>query len=161
VIERGGGVDETPWATPLPDPADIVAMNALDMITTLQAYSIEDDWAALVQQAQAYVTRVRDIPPGSPRWEQEIERLTTTESDRGLIGTARRMTERYTTAEAIDGNPGQQLIRIAEGDENTCDECWDREGAIGTIAEHSALGLPGAASCLGGHLCRCTLVPID
>ena len=61
----------------------------------------------------------------------------------------------------MDGDPNQLLVRIGEGDDDMCDVCAGLEGETGTIAYHESIGLPGAATCLGGDACRCDLVPYD
>lgn len=82
------------------------------------------------------------------------------ERDSGL-GLARRVQERYGTVLATGGNPNQNLMWVTEDDERVCANCEPRGGEEATFAEWVGRGLPGAATCLGGDLCRCELVPVD
>jgi hypothetical protein len=108
----------------------------------------------------AYLSRMTRLGSDTPEFQAELERLMDQNTRRGLIGAVRRTQERYTTAMAVAGNEGQLLVRISEGDTHVCENCFDLEGATGTLAEHAAIGLPGSQSCRGGDYCRCQLVPV-
>lgn len=75
----------------------------------------------------------------------------------------RRVMREFAQIEALSGAnvEKQELIRISEGDDNVCDSCDAKGGEVGTMAYHASIGLPGAASCYGGDMCRCELVLID
>jgi hypothetical protein len=145
----------------LPTAQEMLSMSDADLIALLQRYNIVDDWEYIVNSASRYNERMSRLNPGDPGWEGQMRELLSTESRRGLLGLNRRAAERWQTMEALDGDPSQELIRLGEGDDDMCDRCREREGAIGTYAEHTAMGLPGAASCSGGDNCRCVLVAID
>jgi len=150
-----------PAARPMPSLAEMRSLSPEELLAELQYYGVVDPWPKLRNSAAAYVARMTSLQPGSAAFAREVEGLIGTASKRGLLGLSRRTAERYTTMLAVGGDPDAELIRISEGDEHVCDNCDALEGVVGTLAQHEALGLPGAQSCLGGDYCRCTLVRVD
>jgi hypothetical protein len=155
-IGRSGPV---PMAQPLPPLDDILALDVGDRIALLQRFGVEAAWSQYISDQAAYLARVSKIPPGSQAWQDEMARLSDIFSSRGSLQMSRRATEQYTTVSAMHDNPAEEFIRISEGDDRVCSECERLEGEVGTYDYHASLGLPGAASCLGGDQCRCTLLP--
>jgi hypothetical protein len=109
----------------------------------------------------AWLQEVTNIPPGSARFREEMQRVLNPKV--GGVAAARRQARfaqrRYQQLAAQAGNPNQRFVRIAEGDERTCDGCAQLEGTEGTMEEQRAAGLPGHQEC--GQNCRCTLQPIE
>jgi hypothetical protein len=150
-----------PVVEPLPDIAAMIAMSDEELIRTLQRYGVEVTWADMQASAMAIASRAAMIPAGAPDYAERMGFFIDSESRRTLVGMARRTSEKYATMEALDGDANALLIRISEGDDHVCGPCEQRAGMIGTLAEHEAMGAPGAASCDGGDYCRCQLVRID
>lgn len=160
VIEREGGI---PTGVQLPTAASMVNMDDAELHALLQRYGVAKPWQEMSDDAAQYVARMQSrTTPAMTEEEvnEEVARITTPISQRGLRGLARRTQERWTTMEALDavGDMSHELIRISEGDDAVCDSCLALAGSIGTIFEHEAIGLPGSQSCDGGDDCRCTLV---
>jgi hypothetical protein len=149
-----------PVADPLPELADMLGMNNGDLLATMHRLNLLEPVVDLRADTAAYLARASRLGVGTAEFEAELERLLDVNSKRGLLGMVRRTQERYTTHMAVDGDVDKELIRISEGDTHVCDTCAELEGATGTYAEHEAIGLPGAQSCLGGDYCRCQLMPI-
>jgi hypothetical protein len=153
--------DVVPTPDPLPELASMLCLSKADLLDVLHRINAIDKPLDLRADTQRYLSRFPRLAADPERFAAEMDRLLdATNERRALLGLARRTQERYTTIQAVDGNPAQELIRISEGDDHVCDECAALEGAIGTYEEHAAIGLPGAQSCLGGDYCRCQLVPI-
>jgi len=157
-IGRDGPV---PVVEPLPDIAGMVALDNDELIATLQRYGVFPSWQELRSDLSDYTRRLQRIPAGAPDYRERVEALMDAAGRRTLLGMARRTSERYATKEALDGDPNATLIRISEGDDHVCEQCEARAGIVGTLAEHEAMGGPGAASCLGGDYCRCQLMRFD
>lgn len=145
----------------IPDVNELKNLSRAELIAELQEYGVIESWDSIVADAEQYVARLSKIPAGSFMADLEVTNIIGTYSKRGLLSLNRRTQERYTTMLAIGGNPKQELIRISEGDEGVCENCVELDGVTGTLAQHRAVGLPGAQSCLGGDYCRCTLVRIS
>jgi len=156
-IGRDGAV---PVAMPLPELTDMVALSDAELLSLLERFGVTDPAQQMLEDTRRYVSRLSRIPPGSPAFATEVERLLSQDDRRGLLGMTRRVQERYTTLTALDGEEGREMIRISEGDTHVCEDCATLEGFIGTYEEHAAVGLPGAQSCRGGDYCRCQLVLI-
>lgn len=153
--------DGRPVSVPLPNVNEINNMSNAQLRSLLERFGVAQAWPELHGQVSAYVARMSNIPPGTPGFEAEVKRLTEGDDKRFLRQLARRTQETWTTARAADGNENQEFIRILDDHEHQCGPCIERAGAIGTYAEHVAIGLPGPASCDGGGWCRCELYPID
>lgn len=156
-----GLAGQVPVVDPLPDIAAMIAMSDEELIRTLQRYGVEVSWADMQASAMAVAARAAAIPAGAPDYAERMGYFIDSESRRTLVGMARRASEKYATMEALGGDADAQLIRISEGDDHVCGPCEQRAGMIGTLAEHEAMGAPGAASCDGGDYCRCQLMRID
>jgi hypothetical protein len=149
-----------PVAEPLPELAAMLNMSDGDLLATMHRLNLLEPIVDLRADTASYLTRMSRLGVGTAEFEAELERLLDQNERRGLLGIVRRTQERYTTSMAVDGDSNKELIRISEGDTHVCDVCAELEGATGTYAEHEAIGLPGAQSCLGGDYCRCQLMPI-
>lgn len=158
-IERPDGV--VPYGVKLPSMNDMLDLSAPELIELLQRYGIVGSWAEAKARVADIVGRIHGIPPG-PLFDTQV-RAIIENSRKGLVQTARRVTERYTTIQASTGDEKQLFVRMPEDydPERICDICYELAGTIGTLAQHEEVGLPGAASCLGGDYCRCTLVPYE
>jgi hypothetical protein len=150
-----------PVVDPLPDIASMIALPDDELIRVLQRYGVTVTWEELRANMLDTVRAAMRIPAGAPDYRERMEYFLDSGSRRTLVGMARRASEQYATKEALDGDAGALLIRISEGDDHVCGPCEARAGIIGTLAEHEAMGAPGAASCDGGDYCRCQLVRID
>jgi hypothetical protein len=114
---------------------------------------------AIAEQA-AYVSRMTPYAPSSPQFQGAVADLVSTNSARALQGMNRRAVERLSLQYEVGGEMSQQLVWIIENDPKTCEWCEARAGEIHTYEDWLALGLPGAAVCAGGDLCRCHLAAI-
>ena len=156
-IGRDGAV---PVAQPLPELAAMISLSDADLLSLLHRFGVIDPPQQMIEDVRGYVGRMSRIPPGSPAFAAEVERLLAQSERRGLIGMTRRAQERYTTLQALDGSETKQMIRLSEGDTHVCEDCARLEGFMGTYEEQAAVGLPGAQSCRGGDYCRCQLIAI-
>jgi len=146
----------------LPSPADMDSMDADNYFFVMEQYGVLPPMPVLRAQAGAYVTRMTAYPPGSPEWNTALEDLVSTESKRGMKGLTRRISERWSTLETIDGNENQELMWMFEDDEASCDNCAQYAGDIHTFKEWEAMGIhPGSSVCKGGDACRCDFLAVD
>ena len=145
----------------LPSVNDLLGLSESELVDLLQRYGVVASWADARARAAKVVADMHGIPSG-PLFEARLQSAIDT-GQRELIGQARRTMERYTTVQAMDGTETQEFVRMPEDYDETriCDVCYELAGTIGTMAQHEEVGLPGSASCLGGDLCRCTLVPYE
>jgi hypothetical protein len=119
-----------------------------------------DDARTLLDAQSKFLERF-NITSDDPRFPGEMQRLADAQGGRALLAEARRTAEKYESLVAIDGNPNQEVIRVAEGPD-PCELCLDATGTEGTYAELARnKDLPGGNSCLGGDLCLCVIVPIE
>jgi hypothetical protein len=136
------------------DPDDVAQLHGL-----LRRFDRDTEQVRI--DAQKRFLERFNITPDDPRWEGEMQRLGDAQGGRALLAEARRTSEKFESIVAIDGNPNQTVIRIAEGPD-PCELCLDETGTEGTYADLAARGLlPGGNSCLGGDLCLCVVVPIE
>jgi hypothetical protein len=156
-IGRDGAV---PVAQPLPELAAMVSLSDADLLDLLERFGVIDTRQQLIESIRGYVARATRIPPGSPAFATEVERVLTQMEKRDLVGMTRRAQERYTTLQALDGSATKQMIRLSEGDTHVCEDCARLSGFIGNYEDQAAVGLPGAQSCRGGDYCRCQLIAI-
>lgn len=154
-ITRGS---KEPFLSGLPTIDRLSALSVEQLGSTLSRFGIVENWESQRQEATGYLQRMTKYPSGSRQFKNELERLLDMESKSGLTRAVRRAYHEYTLANTDSTGT---LIRISEGDENTCDVCNDLGGEIGTIDHHRSIGLPGAQSCDGGDNCRCALVGYD
>jgi hypothetical protein len=150
-----------PVGVRLPGVNDLLNLEPSELVDLLQRYGVVASWADTRARAAKVIADMHGIPSG-PLFEAKMSALTT-DYKLALVGQARRTMERYTTVQAMDGTEGQEFVRMPEDYDETriCDVCYELAGTIGTMAQHEEVGLPGSASCLGGDLCRCTLVPYE
>ena len=158
-IARPDGL--VPVGVKLPSVNDLLDLSIPELVDVLQRYGIVASWADAKARAAKVIADLNGIPSG-PLFDARMRALTT-DNQLALVGQARRTMERYTTVQAMTGDENQEFIRLPEDydESRICDACYELAGTIGTMAQHEEVGLPGAASCLGGDLCRCTLVPIE
>lgn len=157
-IERDGAI---PVSAPLPALSDMLSLSNADLLETLHRFDVLDKPLDLEADVRRYLSRFPRLAADPQAFADELSRLLDSQNERrALLGLTRRTQERYTTLMGVGGDQAQLLIRISEGDSAVCSECVALEGAIGTYAEHAAIGLPGAQTCLGGDYCRCQLVPV-
>lgn len=159
-IDRSKGL--VPLTRKLPSASDMLDLDPDELLELMQLYGVVEPWEALRQENAMYVARMRNIPNPELFKAQSIA-LLDTNTKRGVVSLARRTQERYNTLSIIDGNENQLLMRLPDDydPDRLCEVCADLAGMIGTYSEHMAVGLPGAASCLGGDYCRCSLVGLD
>lgn len=165
-IERPGGF--VPELAPMPDIRDMVGLTNSQLNEVLKRFNVLPTWSEQYAEAQKYLAQFSTIPPAllsEDEYQRRIRALLDLnprkdgKPSRGLLGLSRRVQERYTTMEAIGGQPEAELIRIAELDDNTCSGCDALAGEMGTYAYHASIGLPGSQEC--GNNCRCQLVRVE
>jgi len=155
------------WSSPpsqvtMPSLEELSRMTTAELVAWAQRWGITSAWPTMRAEAVGYLTRMSGAQPGTEDFRAKLRMLVDGDARRFLLGANRKVLREYQTIDALAGaGTGQLLIRVSEGDDHVCDGCEDLSGAIGTIAEHEAWGLPGPASCLGGEYCRCVLVPVD
>lgn len=150
----------SPQQARLPRIEDMSRLSKKQLTDVLQHYGVMKPWDSMIADTSKYLERVSGIVEGDPRWKQEMDALLGSEQ-RALVSLSRRVSEKWSTLDAIDGNVKQELMWITHTDDSLCENCEDRGGEIKTFEEWSAEGLPGASVCLGGDQCRCELVPVD
>lgn len=153
------------WNSPpeqfeFPELRDLVNMPVPELRGYLKRFGIEEPWPQARASVAGYVQRMSQIPPGSPAFQEEIDRLLDMTSKTGALNMTRRAMRELSLVDAMDGDTQTELIWISDGDDGTCERCRPRGGDIGTVNQHAAKGLPGPAVCQGGDRCRCQLVPI-
>jgi hypothetical protein len=141
-------------------PAELNNLSDAELHAIMTEFGIRVPFEQLITDAQTYVAQMSNrLIPGSPQFNAEVERITGPASRRGLLGMARRTQENASTLEILERSGTTELIRVLDSDENNCDNCIALAGEIGTLEYHQSIGMPGAASCLGGDYCRCQLMP--
>jgi hypothetical protein len=132
----------------------------------MRAYRIDQPWIDYIEDTKQYLRRMTTLPPGSPAFNAELDRLLDTSTRQGALMVSRYTERSASWMRVAADNPKQQFIRITDEEENEdgqvvlCDVCAEKAGLEGTLADHAAAGLPGT-DCLGGNRCRCELVPIN
>jgi hypothetical protein len=143
----------------IPEPASLFVDSSPGRLrSVLEEFKLVDHPDVLRADAMRYVGRLTQLE--GEALLAEVERVV---GENNLLKRARRMSQRYMLAMAVGGDADKDplMIRIDEGDDNTCDACDALGGMIAPLSEHAAHGLPGSASCLGGDYCRCTLMRVD
>lgn len=153
--------DLVPLTVKLPSASDMLELTDDELIELLQRYGIVDPWEQISGDAAALVARSKNLQNPDIFAEENrslMERMT----KRATLSLARRTQERYNTLVILDGRPNVELIRIPDDydPDRLCERCEALAGTIGTYAQHTEVGLPGSASCLGGDYCRCSLVAV-
>lgn len=147
-----------------PEQRALPSMDALAQIglgelsTILIETGVVPSVDALAMQYFQGAQRLLPFPGNSTQMSVGLDELTTA-NKRELVGLARSM---YREIIILDGAEDgvKEWIRMTEGDDRVCEGCEPLGGEIGDYAYHESIGLPGAASCLGGDSCRCTLLPL-
>lgn len=145
-----------PMLRDIPELRDMATLSNAELLEVAYAYGMVETTESVIARKHALAADLRRIPPGMLTQDTPIAYT----SKRDLVATARRAVRQYGAWEAVAGNPDQQLVWIAEGDESSCDACMERAGTEGTYEDHAALGLPDDI-CYGGSSCRCHLIAID
>jgi hypothetical protein len=114
----------------------------------------------IINDAMGYVSRMTSYRPGSTQFKEEVAKLISTSSKRGLKSMNRRAVQQIYTESEVDGKPGRRMVWMVEGSKNTCGYCIDRAGVVMPYSRWVVEGLPGADVCLGGDLCNCFLAAI-
>ena len=152
--------DLTPVQVKLPDIADLKGLTKAELLTLSQRYGIYPPNRQMRLDAAQYVKDYSKIPPNSPEFTMEVERLTNPKiSKRASLNLARRAQREYQQIIAQNGDENQVFVRIGEGDDNMCEDCERLEGEEGTRAYHESIGMPGRQRC--GENCRCSLMPVE
>ncbi len=138
----------------LKDMSNSELYNALLERNALRSF---DD--VLADQMQ-YVSRMTNLPPNSPQFNEAVADLVSSDSKRGIQQMNRRAVERIHTEREADGSLKTLLVWITEGGPTTCSYCLDRGGEVRTYGQWIESGLPGAEVCKGGDRCRCQLAAV-
>lgn len=151
--------DDEPYQRRLPTLVEMGNLSNGELLRTLNHYGITEHYGILQTQDMDYVRRMMPM-----RSEGDINRAyqdLLRNQERHLLGVTRRVAERWSTLDAIQGDINKEMIWIAEDDEATCENCAPRSGEIDTWIGWKERGFPGAETCQGGNLCRCDLTVID
>lgn len=151
--------DIRPNQAKLPTLAEMKDMSNADLLRTLNHYGITEPYNMLQMQSMDYVRRMMPLKT-SEDINRAYSQLINNER-RQLLGVTRRVSQQWSTLDAIQGNIQQELIWIAEDDEATCDACAPRSGEIETWIGWRQRGMPGSEVCQGGNYCRCDLIVVN
>jgi hypothetical protein len=135
------------------DPQQIAQMNNLVLSRGLV------DPIALRQSQTKYLERF-NITPNDSRYQEEMDRLAEN-SSRFMLGEARRIAEREQTYQELNGNLRQNVVYLAEDDENTCEECPTLNGEEGPYIQMRFDNMLPGDRCEGGNNCRCIIVAVN
>lgn len=158
LLERGAS--GVPSSVPVLSAKDLRSLSTQDtdeLLQYLEQFGVIDTPDKLIEAAAVHLQRF-NIGPDDPRYAAEMERLTDAQSGNLLLGQARRVSERYETLMAVDGDMTINMIYLAEG-EDPCEECAELNGIEGTYEELLAADTLPGSRCLGKHKCQCVLVP--
>jgi hypothetical protein len=147
-----------PYNANLPQAKDLVNLSDVELANVLTRFGVVQPWPQLRAETVGYLNRVSQIPPGTPQFTAEVERLLDIESKSGLLNIARSSYRDFSLAYT---DTSGDLIRICEDDENSCVVCIDLGGKEGTIEYHKSIGMAGSQSCLGGPKCRCQYMAVS
>ncbi len=163
LISPGLTADAPPELVRLPSIADMKNMTTGELADVMEYYGVTGkSFAQMQTESIGYVTRMTAYPPNSLEWDNAINNLIDTQSKRGMLGMTRRISERWSTLDTIDGNINHEMVWITEGDDGSrCDQCAARAGELYTYKEWTVRGLPGSGVCDGGDMCRCELGAIE
>jgi hypothetical protein len=154
-------INGRPESLKLPSLEAISKLDNSELLQVLNHYNVFGPTDQFKMESMEYVSRMTSYPPGSQAFSEAVAALGDTSSKRGLVGMTRRASENYSTVESIDGNVEQELIYVCLDDNASCKACLDKDGEIHTFIEWQDVGGPGAATCAGGHNCRCSLIRVD
>lgn len=162
-----------PIAEVLPNAGQMRNMSKGQLWRRLRQHKVLRPWDDYVEGQAQYLERISKFPPAGKRskvqqqlFDEELDRLTDLSSRKNLRMMTKTVSRRFNTAEAIDGDLEQLLIRVTDteivnGQPTTCGPCFELAGATGNYAFHVGIGLPGVDSCQGGDECNCELIPIE
>ena len=142
IVRPGEG--QAPVINPkLPSLEAMKNLSVDELSAVLEHYGIIN-FESIKAGAEKYLERVTNIPKGSRRWQNELNALLNSRSQHGAMKLARRVSERWNTMAAIDGDINAELIWVSVDDDDTCSPCFDNGGEIKTFSEWTVDGLPGA-----------------
>jgi hypothetical protein len=148
-----------------PSAADIAALkpsNPQDMaiIHRLSALLNLTTPADLRKAEVKYLERF-NITPSNPIYKQQLQRLSEeSQSNKVMIATARRNTERAQTLVALTVTGARELMYVNEGPD-PCEACLPLNGETGTLQYFENNNIRPGDQCLGGDNCLCQLWPIS
>jgi hypothetical protein len=156
-IERGA--DGTPESVPIPSLEDMRGLAPDELAAVAGRFGWIDTWDARMDAASTQLAAFGYDPGRDPAaYDRAMQRMVTN-SERALLGVSRRLSQRYETTAALDGDMTKTMIYVNES-ATPCDECERLGGTVKTYAEFVADGdLPGDR-CLGGNNCMCALVEL-
>jgi hypothetical protein len=149
-----------PESSKLPDPRVLKKSDTAQLLEVMMRFNLAGTWQSIVTYNMQYAARLATIPPG-PGIQMALDGILDTMSGRGLLGMTRRVWESSNTLEAIEGDVSHELIWVSQDDQNSCSACLEAEGQIMSYMDWQLRGGPGEGTCLGGSMCRCTLVRVD
>ena len=158
-IDRGA--DNVPKVAPLLDTAGLKELGTEDigeLNYTIGKYGLTNSPEQMLDM-QASMLQSFTARPGSPMYETDLMRLKEGMEGRVLLGQSRRVSERFETLTAIDGDMNQMMIYLNEGDD-PCDGCAPLGGETMTYAEFIQNDMLPGSQCYGDDLCRCQLMAI-
>jgi len=161
-VERGSG--NLPRQVVIPDIGQLDVSTPEGVLATSRALDRFGgyDTQEWIERQKKYLARFGITPDDPARWGREMDRLCGPESQRRLLGQARRVQENFSSLASVGGDLDTVTIWVAEGDSNTCEECIAQAGIEMTMRERLQGDiLPGASVCLGGDNCRCTLAAVE
>lgn len=150
-----------PTVSGIPSLDNMKDLTTSGLAQVLKNYNVFGPWGTFIAESRAYVSRMTTYAPGSKAFDKAAEQLVDSTSKRGLLGMARRASENWSTLEAIKGNENQELMWVCLDSDSSCENCLEKDGQIYTYLEWQVIGPPGAATCLGGNYCRCSLIRVD
>lgn len=144
----------------LPSAAELVNVSIEERQRILKQFGVTPSWKQMRGEAEAYVTRLTNHPPGSKTWRAEVERLTDWNSKQGSLRISRRAYKQFATLEQLRGeDPSKvEFVNVSEGDEAVCERCDVVAGEEGTMEHLASIGLPELI-CLGA--CRCERLRVN
>ena len=136
------------------NPDDVAVIHRISALIGLETPS-------QLRRAQVKYLERFNIRPDNPLYQQQLENLASeANSNRVLVATARRNTERAQTLTALAVTGANELMYINEG-EDPCDNCLPINGETGDYNYFVSENLRPGDQCLGGDNCLCVLVPIS
>ena len=152
---------DAPEQFQFPSMPDLLNASDSDLLSYLQRWGMVDTMAQRKSKAAAMVADLARRPKeaGKRRFKATVQGT----MRRELLQDNRRMMREFIMLDTVNGVDikKQKFVRMGENDDSTCEGCDPLIGFEGTLAEHEAQGMPGAASCYGGDACRCTLLQVD
>jgi hypothetical protein len=150
------GVANIPVVVPIPDSEQLAELGTADTETlnaVLERYRLVNTPDTMLQAQTKYLERF-NATAGTDLYDTQLQELKAGMEGRILLGQSRRVSQRYGTLVATDGNLDSEVIYINEGEE-PCEGCEPLGGTVGKLRDLIAEGIEPAAQCLGGDLCLC------